>query len=72
MDLVIRTGSLSAELVAGNVKDLKALIVIVLVELFDRFVLRCEAAACRGIYDKYDFSLVIRKLKCLALPVFNS
>ena len=29
MDLIIRTGSLSSELVAGNVEDLKALVMII-------------------------------------------
>ena len=45
MDLVIYTRSLAAKLIAGDVQDLKALIVILSVHLLDRCVLRREAAA---------------------------
>ena len=46
MDLIVSSGSLAAELVAGDIKDLKALIVVVFVKLLDGFILRSKAAAC--------------------------
>ena len=60
-DFLIGTGGLMAELVAREIKDLKALIVKLLIEFLDAFILRSETAARRRIYDEKDLPPVIRK-----------
>ena len=59
MNLIIRTGSLTSELVARNVENLQPLIMIVFIQLLNRRVLRRETAAGRGVNDQDDFSLVV-------------
>ena len=62
MNLLVGSGGLTRELIAGDVDYFKALIVILLIHFFDRFVVWCKAAAGCGVYDEHDFALVIRKL----------
>ena len=71
VDLLVGAGSLSCELVAGDIQDLQTLIVIVLVHLLDRGVLGSEAAAGRCIDDHDDFALVIREVQIPALAGFD-
>ena len=45
-------GSLLAELVAREIKNLKSLLIILLINLLQVLVLRCESAAGSGVYHK--------------------
>ena len=63
VDLLIRSRSLSSKLIARNIKHLKSLIMIILIQLLDRLILWCKSAACRGVYNKDYLTLVIRKTK---------
>ena len=49
VDLLIRAGSLIAELVAGEVKNLKSLILILFIQILKSVVLWCESTAGCGI-----------------------
>ena len=53
-DLIITLGCLVCKLVARKIKDLKALVVVLLKQLLQALVLRCEAAAGGGIDDQND------------------
>ena len=61
MDLVVGAGSLTGELVAGYVDNLKALVVILLVHLLDRLIVGRKAAACSCVDDEHDLALVVRE-----------
>ena len=53
MDLVIRSGCLVRKLIAWKVKDLKALVVALVIQILKRIVLGRKAASCRRIdYQK--------------------
>ena len=54
VNLIIGAGGLAAELVAGNIQDLKSLIMIFFIHALNIFVLRCEAAACSCVDDHDD------------------
>ena len=58
-DLLVGAGRLVHELVAGDVDDFKALVVVLLVHRLDGLVLRGEAAAGGGVDDEHDFALVL-------------
>ena len=58
MDLIVSSGSLTAELVAGDIKDLETLIVVVLVELLDGLVLRSKATSGCRVDDKDDLRVL--------------
>ena len=66
MDLLIRSGSLPAELIAGNVQDLQTLVVIILIQLLDRRILRRKPAAGRRVDYQDDLALIIRKVQLFA------
>ena len=51
VNFLIAAGSLIAELVAGYVDDFESLVVVLPVHFFELLILRCEAAACRGVDD---------------------
>ena len=57
VDLFVASRGLFAELVARDVQDFQAFFVVFLVELFNRRVLRGEAASGRRIDDEDDFPL---------------
>src|SRR5262249_40663749 len=61
LDLGVGSGLLSAELVRRKREDLEALRLVLLVECLEVFVLRCEAALARGVYDEKDLALVLGK-----------
>ncbi len=61
VDLVRGAGSLVCELVAREVKDLKSLILKLFVHFLKRLIVRCETAACCGVYDEKYLSLVVCK-----------
>ena len=73
MYLAVGTRCLCAELVAGEVKHFKTLIVILLVKLFKTLILRSKAAARGGIhYQHYlAFELAQRKLTAISLRNFQ-
>ena len=57
MDLLIGAGSLCAKLIAGDIQNLKPLVMIVKVKLLDGRVLRGKAAAGSRIhYQNHYFS----------------
>lgn len=59
VDFRIGARSLVAELVAEKIKDLKTLVVIGFIKLFQALILRGETAAGSRIDDKQDFVAVI-------------
>ena len=59
VDLVVRSRSLSAELIAGDVQDFQTFVVVILVKFLDRGILWSEAAPGRRVHDQDDFALVI-------------
>ena len=67
MNLVIRPGSLPAELVAGDVQDLQSLIMIVPVQLFYRGILGREAATGSRVNNQNDLALIIGQIKLFTL-----
>ena len=66
MDLFVRTRSLAAELIAGDVQNLQTLFMIIPVHLFNRFVLRGKAAAGSGIDNHDDLALVCGQVQFFA------
>ena len=66
MDFIIRSGRLSAELVARNIQNLKSLIVIILIKLLNRSILRSKAAACGRVHHKNHFSFIISQIEFLS------
>ena len=72
MDLIICSGGLAAELIAGDIQNFKSLIVIVFVQLFNRGILGSKAAASRRIDDEDDFSLIICQIQIFAFSCFQS
>ena len=62
MDLLILAGGLVAELVAGEVQDLKALVVELVIDLLHGAVLGREAAGGGGVDDEQDLAGVV--LQC--------
>ena len=71
MNLIIASRCLCAELVARDIQDLESLIMIILVQLFDRRILRGKAAAGRGVYDKDNLAFVFTEVELLALSGGN-
>ena len=67
MDLALVAGGLVAELVAGEVQHLEALVVILLVELLQRLVLGGEAAAGGGVDDQQHLALQVGQVQGRAL-----
>jgi len=63
MDFVIRSGGLTAELIAGNIQNLKSLVMVLAVHLLDGRILGGEAAAGGSIDHHDDLALVIRKVQ---------
>ena len=59
MDFLVGSGRLSAELVAWDVKDFQAFVVVIQVQLFDGRILRGESAAGSGIDHQHDLSLIV-------------
>ena len=71
MDFFVCSGSLPAELVAGDVQDLQSPVMIVPVHLLDRRILGCEATASGGIDHHDDLAFVIRQIQCPAFARGN-
>ena len=69
MDFVVGAGSLALELVAGNVDDFETLVVEIGIHLFDRLVMRGEAAAGRGVHDEHHLALEVCERDLVALAV---
>ena len=69
VDLVVRAGGLATELVAGDVEDLEALVVQVLVHLLKRLVVRGETAAGGGIDHDDDLALEVGHLDLVACGI---
>ncbi len=65
VDLLVCAGSLSRELVAGDVYDLEALVVQVFIHLLDRLVVGSKAAACRCVHDEHDLAVFFPELYIL-------
>ncbi len=63
MDLLIGSGSLILELVAGDVDNLKALVMVLLIHLLNGFVLGSEAAARGGVDDHDDLALEVGEIQ---------
>src|ERR1035438_4728532 len=62
LDLLIGTGLLVAELVAGEAKHLQAAVLVLGVKRLQPFVLRGEPALARGVDDQQDLALVIAEV----------
>ena len=58
MNFVICTGRLAGELIAGDVQDLKPLIMILFIHALDVLVLGSETAAGRRIDDHNNLSFI--------------
>ena len=71
MDFLIRTGSLMAELIAGNVKDFQSLVLQAVVHSLQVFILRSEAAAGCRIDDEQHLPLVCSETYLVAFLVFQ-
>ena len=67
MDLLVRAGSLPAELVAGNVQNLQAFVVVIAVQLFNGGILRREAAARGRVDHQDDLAPVVGQVKLFSL-----
>ena len=61
MNLLIRTGSLTAELIAGDVEDLESLSAMRLVERFEFFILRSETTLGSRVHNEENFALIVGK-----------
>ena len=61
-DFLVGAGGLVFELVAGDVDDFKALVVVLLVHRLDGLVVRGEAAAGGGVDDEHDLAFVLREI----------
>lgn len=68
---LVGTGGLCAELVAREVEHLESLRMILLVELLQLLVLRCEAALYGCVYDEQHFVGILLEGNILSLSVFN-
>ena len=51
VNLIIRSRRLTCELVAGNVNDLKSLLMKLLIHLLKILIMRCKATASSRIYN---------------------
>ena len=69
MDALVRTRGLLAKLVAGEVEDLEALLMVLLVELLQLLILRSETTARGRIDDKQDLVGILLEANHLALSV---
>ena len=59
VDLFVCSGCLSCELVARDIKDLKSLVMKLLIHSLDIFIVWCESAACCCVYYKHYLSLEV-------------
>ena len=71
MDLFVIAGSLVCELVAGEIQDLKSLVVKFILHCLKGLILRSEAASCCGIYDHKDLTLKPAQRNLAAVLGFN-
>ena len=69
VDALVRTRGLLAKLVSGEVKDLEALLMVLLVELLQLLILRSETTARGRIDDKQDLVGILLEANHLALSV---
>ena len=69
-DFLIASGRLVSELVAGEVQDFKAFLVILLVESVESLVLRGEAASCRSVYYEHDLAVELAEFHVISFSVF--
>ena len=67
VDLALVAGGLVAELVAGEVQHLEPLVVILLIQLFQRLVLGGEAAAGGRVDDQQHLALQVGQVQGSAL-----
>ena len=67
--VVIRTRGLGTKLVAGDVQNLEALVMQLLIERLDRGIVRRESAAGGGVYHQHDLALQIGGLDLVALAI---
>ena len=66
VDFLIRSRCLPAELVARDVQNLKALVVVVIVPLGQFGILRRESATGRRVHNQDNLSLVVREVDDIA------
>ena len=71
MNLLVAAGSLPAELVARDVKNLKSLSAMCFVERFEFFVLGREATFRSRINDEQHFTFIVGKAHFVAFLVFE-
>ena len=63
VNFLVRAGRLSRKLVAGDIDDLKSLVMIRLVHCLERLIVRREAAAGRRVDDQHNLALVVREFQ---------
>ena len=61
VDLFVLSGSLICKLVAGEVEDLKSLVVVCIIDCLKICILRSEAASCSCVDDEENLALIILK-----------
>ena len=62
MDLLIRAGGLTAELVAGDIQNLQSLIVVISIHLLNRLILRRKATASGSVDDHDNLALIVGQI----------
>ena len=67
MNLFVASRRLGAELVAGDVENLEALVVISLVHFLEGLILRREATTRGGVDDEQDLALKFTEGKLVSL-----
>ncbi len=71
MDFIVCAGSLSAELVAGNIQDLQPLIVVILIQLLNGSILRRKTAAVAVLTTRITLPLYSESFSSSPLPVVS-
>ena len=64
--LLLVPGRLIRELVAGEIQDLKSLLLHLLIHLFQRLIMRGKTAAGGGVDDEHDFAAVLLEREVFA------
>ena len=66
LDVGIRAGFLTLEIVRGKTSNDQATIAVITIQFLETFVLRCKSALGRDVDDKKDFVVVLAKGRCFA------